>query len=487
MTALPSETPQPEPSSTPKPRQRSSIACQPCNSRRVKCNAASHGLPCGNCARHERECKLIDSKRGRKRKVQSTESYAISPPTAILRSDGLAAGRVSTPLSPSQIADRGHESREQTDGPEMLYAQMLEHDKGPSKRRNLMRPGGQIVYLGETFNLTYLLHQNSSDQQEQTQKFHYTLPADLEKTAIDRGSKLDAATLQLLQQQEAFVTPAQDVCQELFEIYFTYVQPHYPIIDAADFRRQYENPRNPPSWLLLQAVLFMAAGHCDESLLQRAGFKSRSEARPILFKRTKALYDADHEMNKVTIVQALFLMSFWWATPVDQKDTWHWLGSAISLATTIGMHRSTKHSDMASKDQRLWARIWWSLFTEDKHAAAALGRPVHIRLSDCDVTPLEVNDYDDDPSENNGGSDSETQKIHVSYAVHLSKLSKIVERIIEKSFHTLGDPNSARNNNSLELCEGMLQVWEGELPRELRLEETTGDLLWPSMLQIALW
>lgn len=172
-------------------------------------------------------------------------------------------------------------------------------------------------------------------------------------------------------------------------------------------------------------------------------------------------------------------MSFWWATPVDSKDTWHWLGIAISLALTIGMHRSTKDSCMSLKDQRLWKRIWWSLFTEEKHAAAALGRPIHIRLSDCDVEQLEVSDFDGEPSGFRGSFSGGLPEVLIAYPIFLTSLSKIVERIIEKSSPTA-------QINTLELCEGMLQAWEAGLPDVLRLN-SENDTIWPNMLYIAVW
>ena len=231
----PFNAPRPPAQETPrKTRQRSSIACQACNSRRVKCNAAAAGLPCSNCHRGGRECKLIDSKRG-KRKPKGTETGAVvtltvesEPPvrenpiaiSATERDVPKGWGAVAFPtgeeqdveagprrLRPAddnvtidaavegQNAVAGHEQSDDVDGrtpanaasgsqtistgreelhencqidsegPEMLYAQMLEADKSHSsgdnnKQRKLIKPGGQVVYLGETFNLTYLLQQN---------------------------------------------------------------------------------------------------------------------------------------------------------------------------------------------------------------------------------------------------------------------------------------------------------------------------------------
>lgn len=482
---------EPKPPSTTKTRQRSSIACRTCNSRRVKCNVAANGVPCANCdkAGLAKSCQLIDSKRGRKRKSESD----VSPPKPkSLRTNGNSepsgtpsVGESPTPTVrgclneaiPDLPVDKPN-GQNDSEGPEMLYAQMLDTTTGPSKTRELLRPGGQVIYLGETFNLTYLLQQGSSEPQS-AQKLHFPVPVDAEKDSANRARGVDGLATELLRRQGAFELPSSEICHELYRTYFRCVQPHYPILDPQDFAARYVDIKNPPSWLLLQAVLFMAAGHCDFAVLESAGFKSRSEARLSLFKRTKALYDADHELDKVTIVQALFLMSFWWATPMDQKDTWHWLGNAISLALTLGMHRSTRASDMSQRDQRLWKKIWWSLSAEDKHAAAALGRPVHIHLRDTDVEPLEDADFEEDFESYAFGHQ---ERVHVLYAVHLSKLSTIVERIIEKAPYR--SDGNLPSKNTLEICEDMLRQWETDLPQELQLRRS-GECLWISMLHVA--
>ena len=479
------------PPSAAKGRQRSSIACRTCNSRRVKCNVAANGVPCSNCdkAGLAKACQLIESKRGRKRKSESDVPVPRPPPSG---PNGISKSNSTPPVggspqstvpgrlrhsTPAVAVDKT-EGQDDTEGPETLYAQMLDTTTSPSNRRKLLRSGGQVIYLGETFNLTYLLQQTGTEPQN-THKLHYPCPVDAESDSAKKSRGIDGLAMELLQRQGAFELPPLEVCHELYRTYFRCVQPHYPILDPQDFSARYIDTSNPPSWLLLQAVLFMAAGHCDCAVLKAAGFKSRSEARLTLFKRTKALYDADHELDKITIVQALFLMSFWWATPMDQKDTWHWLGNAISLALTLGMHRSTRASDMNRRDQRLWKKIWWSLFAEDKHAAAALGRPVHIHLHDTDVEPLEENDLEDDFAPYAFGHQ---ERVHVLYAVHLTRLSTIVESIIEKAPYR--PHGSIPNRATPERFEDMLQQWEVELPLELQLGRS-GKCMWTSMLHVA--
>lgn len=105
------------------------------------------------------------------------------------------------------------------------------------------------------------------------------------------------------------------------------------------------------------------------------------------------LYDFDHEQDRMVLVQALLLMTYWYETPDDQKDTWHWMGVAISLSHTIGLHRNPEKSTMDPRRQKLWKRIWWSCFMRDRLVALGMRRPTRIKDEDCDVPMLTLDDF----------------------------------------------------------------------------------------------
>jgi hypothetical protein len=90
-------------------------------------------------------------------------------------------------------------------------------------------------------------------------------------------------------------------------------------------------------------------------------------------------------------------MTYWYETPDDQKDTWHWMGVSLSLAHTIGLHRNPEQSNMDLKRQRLWKRIWWSCFMRDRLIALGMRRPTRIKNEDCDVPMLVLDDFDTEP------------------------------------------------------------------------------------------
>jgi hypothetical protein len=93
-------------------------------------------------------------------------------------------------------------------------------------------------------------------------------------------------------------------------------------------------------------------------------------------------------------VQSLLLMTYWYETPDDQKDTWHWMGVAISLAHTIGLHRNPENSTMEPRRKKLWKRIWWSCFMRDRLIALGMRRPTRVKDEDYDVPMLTEDDFE---------------------------------------------------------------------------------------------
>jgi hypothetical protein len=121
--------------------------------------------------------------------------------------------------------------------------------------------------------------------------------------------------------------------------------------------RRYRDPKNPPSLLLLQAILLAGSRVCtNPQLMDQTG--STVPAAMTFYKRAKALYDANYEDDRVTIVQALVLMGWYWEGPEGQDTTpstflflflmpfldvtrnvFYWTRVAIVVAQGSGMHR----------------------------------------------------------------------------------------------------------------------------------------------------
>jgi hypothetical protein len=136
----------------------------------------------------------------------------------------------------------------------------------------------------------------------------------------------------------AFTFAEPNICLVVLQAYFEWFHPCFPILDRAEIYKQHSLCQLSP--LLLQAVLFIGASYCDDDTVHSMGFNDRPDAKHHLYHRARALYDLDWENNKITILQSLFLISFWRGGPLNEKNTRYWLGAAISLAQTRGFHRS---------------------------------------------------------------------------------------------------------------------------------------------------
>ncbi|OLN81301.1 Cutinase transcription factor 1 beta 3 [Colletotrichum chlorophyti] len=187
-----------------------------------------------------------------------------------------------------------------------------------------------------------------------------------------------------LRMKGAFTLPRPHIREALIRCYFHYVHPFAPILDASEFITEYEKGRR--SLLLLWSIL-----------LTEDFFTSRRALKRAMYQRAKvALYDADYEKDKVTLIQSVFLMSHWYNSTDDRSGPWHWNGIAISLSHTIGLHRLRlpANQGLSQGTKPFWRRLWWSLYTREVWLSLGLGRPMRVALDDFDTTMPAACDVD---------------------------------------------------------------------------------------------
>lgn len=179
----------------------------------------------------------------------------------------------------------------------------------PKFARAPIKEAGRVAYLGESSNLSLLVH----DRHGTTDVVHYPLPDSI-KGSRDRLTKLDQIELEILHERGAFILPPRPLRDELVEAFFKWVAPVVPVINRGPFMERYRDNINPPSLLLLQAILLAGSRVSTNPQLMDAN-GSASPAAMTFYKRAKALYDANYEDDRVTIVQALVLMGWYWEVP----------------------------------------------------------------------------------------------------------------------------------------------------------------------------
>lgn len=209
-------------------------------------------------------------------------------------------------------------------------------------------------------------------------------------------------------------------------------------------------------------------------ILRAHGYSSRKAARKATFMKARLLYDFDHEQDRMCLIQGLLLMSYWYETPDDQKDTWHWMGVAISLSHTIGLHRNPEKSSMDPKRKKLWKRIWWSCFMRDRLVALGMRRPTRIKSDDCDVPMLTLEDFDIDTGFTEEEAIRWTSEERARQETEAERQRKLALMCIEKAklcvciSHVLSAQYSVLNTNQGSLAaDGSTRTTMMLLPKKL--------------------
>jgi hypothetical protein len=86
-------------------------------------------------------------------------------------------------------------------------------------------------------------------------------------------------------------------------------------------------------------------------------------------------------------------MTYWDDTKTSEKNPGSWMGVAVSLAHSIGLHPNPETYDMELPRQRMRKIVWWSLYTRDRVLALITRRPKQVNTDDCTVPLLTLYDF----------------------------------------------------------------------------------------------
>ncbi|KMP06927.1 cutinase transcription factor 1 alpha [Coccidioides immitis H538.4] len=436
-------------------RQRASRACETCHARKVRCDAASLGVPCTNCVAFSIECKIPTPKRKKNQKAKDAANDESGSTGAKPTQREGSGGPRSRPVDGMPVTSLTEAEAAQQAQQNHSYAQFMK----PKFARAPITEAGRVAYLGESSNLSILVH----DRHGTTDVVHYPLPESIRGPRA-RLTELDSLEIDILHQRGAFLLPPRSLCDELVDAYFKWVAPAVPIINRSRFMKRYRDPKNPPSILLLQAVLLAGSRVCTNPQLMDAN-GSTTPAATTFYKRAKSLFDANYEDDRVTIVQALVLMGWYWEGPEDvTKNVFYWTRVAIIVAQGSGMHRSVEASQLSRADKRLWKRIWWTLFTRDRSVAVALGRPVNINIDDSDVEMLTEDDFIEDEADS--PAESPPDPTHVQFFLQYVKLCEIMGLVLSQQYSVA---SKYRRTNAMDLTHSDMALadWLQNCPREV--------------------
>lgn len=191
----------------------------------------------------------------------------------------------------------------------------------------------------------------------------------------------------------------------------------------------------------------------------------------------------DTESDRFTHIQALLLMTSWYAP--EEKDGWHWLGIAISTACSIGLHRDPSRTHLSVSQQKLCKRVWWCLVIRDRVIALGQRKPTCIKLDESDVPFLTLEDYE--PFNSLSPLDTE-EDLRTSAVLHMefARLSLCVGKVLTTQYSVhpaMSSQNRDQNRNlvpniteqsaaKVKECHMELESWYQQLPAKAQITDT---------------
>ncbi|KAL5393415.1 hypothetical protein DPSP01_000235 [Paraphaeosphaeria sporulosa] len=484
-------------------KRRASKACQCCRARKVRCNVTEHGAPCTNCRLDEVECIVSESRRKKKWSKDDehqTESTNVSTAAA---SRKLASRDTLDSVQPLTSAG----TRRSLDA-EAWHDEHVPHSIYQSHGNRLgLADLHRRMSVNSQTNGMPILPYSAFGGDSQRAVFGYTAPklgvADLPLFIKPLPSKIGPDEVAYLEKKGALTIPTGTLRSEMLRAYIEFVHPYMPLLELRDFLMtidQADGSLGKVSLILFQAVMFAGSAFIDMHYLRAAGYATRKEARKDFFQKTRILYDFDYESDRVSLVQALLLLTYYYETPDDQKDTWHWMGVATSVAHTIGLHRNPDKTHMDSKRTKLWKRIWWSTYMRDRLIALGMRRPTRIKSEDFDVPMLTLDDFEISaipdsvtcvPADCRAARDVGLQRQLAIMCIEKARLCLCISHVLSKQYCVLNNNQGLQNDRTtmmllpkkldpetseVKACDEELQNWVKDLAEEAKYsDDFTGE------------
>ncbi|KAK5630514.1 hypothetical protein RRF57_006229 [Xylaria bambusicola] len=421
----------------PQVRRRAPAACRVCRQRKVKCNVTAVGIPCFNCVRdgHSLPAPILETglfslyigAEGRNLQsshpvpsynwdvagAPSTTSSADFPPTIANSKLPIPIPMTTppdtcpvTPFVPQNSKQNdvdGETATFQVDHSMTTFQEEAVPERGPddyaieslasSIMEDTVEATSETFYVGDQQGIGYILDivgESSVVPQ------HYGLPY------MVATHDLTSQDVAYLRSKGVFSVPSEPVCQALLKAYFYHIHPILPVVDAIEVLTSFRNGgASAINLLLLWSMFSVAANHVDKVIVRQAGYQSHKEMKKSMFVRAKCLYDNGCEENRITIIQSVSLLAFWYSDLGERTESWHWMGIAISLSQTLGLNRDPDRGQynkrLSDRQRQLW-RVFGCFF-RDRWLSLGMGRPMRIHNRDCNTPMPSSEDLTNDLSE----------------------------------------------------------------------------------------
>ncbi|KAF9221902.1 hypothetical protein BS17DRAFT_796729 [Gyrodon lividus] len=283
--------------------------------------------------------------------------------------------------------------------------------------------------------------------------------------------------------------PDEDLCDKLIEAYFQRFHFLMPVLDKPLFMARYRHlmgRRGDTSFIQAEAAFISVVFAVFACAARLVDDPRLTGDRPddggmgmIYYERALILHYISHASIQVLHVQSFILMSSFLCSVNCLPQAWLLVGQAVRSAQDLGLHRSPRRLATSSIDKETRRKIWWGVYCLDRMLALALGRPLGVEDSDCDVEfPVDVDD-EFLPEYFSGVNLSPKSPPLMSGTIALATLYQIAGRVLRQVYaidnckEVLESEKRVELQRSVEALDLELTRWFDDLPVSFRNTSTS--------------
>ncbi|KAK9719077.1 hypothetical protein K7432_005056 [Basidiobolus ranarum] len=264
--------------------------------------------------------------------------------------------------------------------------------------------------------------------------------------------------------------PSSELFSYLLEIYFSKINPIFPLLHKAEFLERLNKVDDEPPFFLLNSILALSSILISsESIL-----KNENLSPEIFYKRASVLLDRTFEMSSMDNIQALILLGIHQHITHSGMRAWIYGGMAIRMAEDLGLHRNPDKWDikgLTREEKEARKRVWWVCYQIDRHAGVCVGRPLCIDDRHFDTTlPI----IDPSTKVESGVEVSPDSGLALKPFIQVIRLNGIIGRIMSEIYPIRTTPthNPQKNKSILLELDSVLHSWLVSLPEGLQYNPT---------------
>ncbi|KAF5370087.1 hypothetical protein D9758_001267 [Tetrapyrgos nigripes] len=284
--------------------------------------------------------------------------------------------------------------------------------------------------------------------------------------------------------------PERDLADKMVNAYFERFHYLMPVLDKTTFLQQYNHVMNNVTdrhlartetalISLVFSVFACAANLVQDDRLLVSGRPDEGGMGMVYYERALILQYISHANTQVAHVQCFILLSSFLCSINCLPQAWLLVGQAVRTGQDLGLHRSPRRLTISPIEKETRRKIWWGVYSLDRMLAVALGRPLGINDSDCDVEfPVEVDD-EDLPEYFQGASMNSKPLSLMSGSVALTKLYQIGGRVLREVYalenckDSLEPERKAELQKTIEVLDNELTQWCNDLPAVFKSQSQT--------------